>query len=120
MAYTSVFCAEYKFTGVVRHLREGRRFRTVRSRKGESVIGFWDRGRRRISSVLEYHSFIRLSYKTRVVYHLLGKTVWSAVVVNGMRQIPNGNFHGDVTALLARLSRKIGSIQAIRSGTSKN
>ena len=27
-----------------------------------------------------------------VVYHLLGKTGWSTVVVNGTRQIPNGNF----------------------------
>ena len=31
-----------------------------------------------------------------VVYHLLGKIGWSTVVVNGTRQIPNGNFPGDV------------------------
>ena len=29
-----------------------------------------------------------------VVYHSLGKTGWLTVVVNGTRQIPNGNFHG--------------------------
>ena len=28
-----------------------------------------------------------------VVYHLLGKTGWSTIVVNNTRQIPNGNFH---------------------------
>ena len=32
-------------------------------------------------------------WPTLVVYHLLGKTGWSAVVVNGTRQIPIGNFH---------------------------
>ena len=32
---------------------------------------------------------------TQVVYHLLENTGWSTVVVNGTRQIPNGNFHGD-------------------------
>ena len=30
-----------------------------------------------------------------VVYHLLGKTGWSRVVVNGTRQISKGNFHGN-------------------------
>ena len=80
---------------MARHLREGRRgrFRTVRSRKGESVVGFWDRGRRRVSSVLEYQSFIRLSCENRVVYHLLGKVGWSTVVINRTRGILNGNFH---------------------------
>ena len=29
-----------------------------------------------------------------VVYHLLGKTGWSTVAVNGTGQIPKGNFHG--------------------------
>ena len=31
----------------------------------------------------------------QVVYHLLGKTGWSTVGVNGTRQILNGNFQGD-------------------------
>ena len=30
------------------------------------------------------------------VYHLLGKTGWSTVVVDGTRQISKGNFHGGV------------------------
>ena len=58
-----------------------------------------------------------------VVYHLLGKTGWSTVVVNGTRQIPNGNFHRDgARSISTTFSRKIGSkaIQAKRPGTSKN
>ena len=95
----------YEFTGVVRHLREARRgrFRIVRSRMGESVTGYWDRDRRRVSSVLKYHSFIRLSCETRDVYYLPGKTVWSTAVVNGTRGILNGNFHGDVLVPFPRL-----------------
>ena len=38
-----------------------------------------------------------------VVYHLLGETGWSTVVVNGTRQIPNRNFHGDALVPLPRL-----------------
>ena len=34
-------------------------------------------------------------HETGVVYHLLGKTGWSTVEVNGTHQIPKGNFHGD-------------------------
>ena len=44
-----------------------------------------------------------LSSDTMVVYHLLGKTGWSTVVVNGTRQIPNGNFHGDTLVRFPRL-----------------
>ena len=35
-----------------------------------------------------------LQRETVVVYHLLGKADWSTVIVNGTRQITNGNFHG--------------------------
>ena len=38
-----------------------------------------------------------------VVYHLHGKTGWSTVEVNGTRQIPNGNFHGDALVSSPRL-----------------
>jgi len=38
-----------------------------------------------------------------VVYHLLGKTGWSTVVVNGTRQIPNGIFYGDALVSSSRL-----------------
>jgi len=41
--------------------------------------------------------------KILVVYHLLEKTGWSTVVVNGTRQIPNGNFHGDALVPFPRL-----------------
>ena len=41
--------------------------------------------------------------KTKVVYHLLGKTGWSTVVVNGTRRILNGNFHGDAFVPFPRL-----------------
>ena len=34
-----------------------------------------------------------LDLGTEVVYHLLGETGWS--IINGTRQIPNRNFHGD-------------------------
>ena len=58
--------------------------------------------------------------KTLVVHHLLGKNVWSTVVVNGTRQILNGNFHTDVLNLISKtFSQKIGSkaIQAKRPGS---
>jgi len=41
-----------------------------------------------------------------VVYHLLGKTGWSTVVVNGMRQyniFPDGNFHRDALVPFTKL-----------------
>ena len=38
-----------------------------------------------------------------VVYHLPGGTGWSTVVVNGTRQIPNRNFHGDALVPLPRI-----------------
>ena len=38
---------------------------------------------------------VNANSETRVVYHLLGKTGWSRVVVNGTRQISKGNFHGN-------------------------
>ena len=57
----------------------------------------------------EWYQFLRFS-ETRVVYrHLHGKTGWSTVVVNGTRQILNGNFHGDALVPFPRLSRKIRS-----------
>ena len=60
---------------------------------------------------------------TLVVYHLLGRTGWSTVVVNGTRQIPNGNFQWDAACSISTtFSWKIGSktIQAKRPGTSKS
>ena len=60
----------YEIAGVARHLREGRRgrFRTVRSRGGGRVIGFWEWGRGMVFAVFEYHSFIGLSCKTLYLY----------------------------------------------------
>ena len=40
--------------------------------------------------------------ETSVVYHLLGETGWSTVVINGTSQIPNRNFHGDTLVPLPR------------------
>ena len=41
--------------------------------------------------------------ETKVVYHLLGKTGWSTVEVNGKRQIPNKNFQWDALVPFRRL-----------------
>jgi len=49
------------------------------------------------------YTFSRAWRKATVVYHLLGKSGWSTVVVNRTRQIPNGNFHGDVLVPFPRL-----------------
>ena len=47
---------------------------------------------------------------TGVVYHLLGKTGWSTVVVNGTRRILNGSFcTGCARSISKTFSRKIGS-----------
>ena len=43
---------------------------------------------------------------TGVVYHLLGKTGWLTVAVNGTRQMLNGNFNGDALVSFPRLSHK--------------
>lgn len=43
---------------------------------------------------------------TGVVYHLLGKTGWLQVAVNGTRQMPNRNFNGDALVSFPRLSHK--------------
>ena len=74
-----------------------------------------------LASMPEPHP--RKRSKRKVVYHLLGKTGWSTVVVNGARQIPNGNFQWDAACSISTtFSRKIGSktIQAKRPGTSKS
>ena len=38
-----------------------------------------------------------------VDYHLLREAGWSTVVINGTRQIPNRNFHGDALVPLPRI-----------------
>ena len=43
-----------------------------------------------LASMPEPHP--RKRSKRKVVYHLLGKTGWSTVVVNGTRRILNGSF----------------------------
>ena len=40
------------------------------------------------------------------VYHLLGKIGWWTVIVNGTRQILNGNFHRDALVPFPRLFLK--------------
>ena len=56
---------------------------------------------------LNSDSFINLKAIV-VVYHLHRRTGWLTVVVNGTRQIRNGNFHGDALVPFPRLfSRKI-------------
>ena len=44
---------------------------------------------------------------TLVVFHLLGKTGWSTVVVNGTGQIPIENFHRDALVPFTRLPWKM-------------
>ena len=57
--------------------------------------------------VLPLFHISRATQDTVVVYHLLEKTGWSTVEVNGTRQIPNGNFHGDALVSSPRLFRKL-------------
>ena len=59
---------------------------------------------------------------TMVVYHLLGETGWSTVVVNDTRQYSKWNSVECTRSISTTFSRKIASkvIQAKRPGTSKN
>ena len=50
--------------------------------------------------------------KIMVVYHLLGKTGWATVAVNGTPYIPIGNFHRDALVPFTRVPWKIVNYRA--------
>ena len=46
---------------------------------------------------------VKVEWTFRLFTILLGKNGWSTVIVNEMRQIPNGNFHWDVLVPFPRV-----------------